>query len=201
LKEATLMKPSALILAFLALCAGSALAAETPLPPPGPSTPPGAAPAPAAPPSAVQTKISTQDYVNKAITGDLFEVEASKLAQEKAQGAPVKEFAKQMIDDHSEATEKIKGALPKSEGIKFPPGLDSKHQEMLKQLQAAKGVEFDKLYLDMQIAAHEDGWKLHKAYGDSGDVPALKAAANELAKVVEAHLTRVREIAGPAEKA
>ena len=46
---------------------------------------------------------STQDFVTEAAMGGMFELESSKLAVQKADG-PVKEFASQMVSDHTKAS-------------------------------------------------------------------------------------------------
>jgi putative membrane protein len=144
----------------------------------------------------VQVKLSTQEYVQKAARANLFEIESSKLALEKGQGAPVKEFAQQMVEDMNQAGEKLKGAVGETTGVSVPSKLDGEHAQLLEQLKDAKGMEFDKLYLDFQIKGQEEALTLHQSYAESGDDAALKMTARELVPVVASHLEKVREIAG-----
>src|SRR5712671_1200211 len=78
--------------------------------------------------SALGVSPSTQDFVTKAAVGDMFEIESSKLAEERADPAG-KTFAARMIKDHTETTTELK-ALVSSGQVKasLPSGLDRSHQ-------------------------------------------------------------------------
>ena len=53
---------------------------------------------------------STQDFVTEAATSDMFEIESSKLALERSEGA-TKALAQQMVADHEKTTADLKGLV------------------------------------------------------------------------------------------
>ena len=63
-------------------------------------------------PDVAQAKAQLSDnaqlYVSTAAIGDLYEIEAGRLALQKARSAQVKASAKQMIADHSQTTGQLK---------------------------------------------------------------------------------------------
>ncbi len=56
-----------------------------------------------------------------------------------------------------------------------PYVLDQKHQMMLGELQEASDAEFEKLYVDMQVTAHEEAVALFRSYAADGENEALRA--------------------------
>ncbi len=53
-------------------------------------------------------QMSAQDFVNMAAVGGMFEVQSSQLALNKTQDNRVRDFAQHMIQDHTQASEKLR---------------------------------------------------------------------------------------------
>ena len=51
---------------------------------------------------------STPGFVQNAATSDMYEIEAGKIAIQKAQSDTVKTFGQMMVDAHSKTTEELK---------------------------------------------------------------------------------------------
>ena len=142
------------------------------------------APAPAAP--AVVTMAS--DFVPMAAASDMFEIEAAKVAQSKSTNAEVKKFAAEMIAAHTKSSADLKKAIADSGQTMTPPTtLPADKQAMLDALKAADAAGFDKMYVDGQVAAHQEALDLMQGYANGGDVPAIKAFATATAPVVKGH--------------
>lgn len=145
--------------------------------------------------AAASGPVSTEDYVEKAAIGDLFEIQSSELATEKSGNEEVTAFAEMMIRDHSKSSEALKSALSEGEtDIDVPTALDAAHEEKLQQLQAVEGDEFDRRYLEIQVEAHEKALALHQGYAESGDDAALKAHAGTVAPTIAMHLETVKAL-------
>ena len=56
---------------------------------------------------------------------------------------------------------------------------------------AAKGADFDKLFVEQQIAGHKAALDALKAYSAGGDQPSLKEFATSVIPTVEGHLTKL----------
>lgn len=136
--------------------------------------------------------MTAQQFADTAAASDMFEIESSKLAQEKATAGPVKEFAAMMIRDHTSSTAKLKEAATKAEPAITPNAMmNSEQTANLEALRTASGAEFDALYKQQQVAAHQKALTALQGYAANGNVPSLKAFAGETAKVVEAHFEHV----------
>ena len=136
-----------------------------------------------------------QEFVTKAATSDMVEIESSKVALKNAKSEDVKTFAQQMIVDHTKASQGLVAAADQSgEKLEIPALLDKPHSEKLEKLNAASGDAFDKLYLDEQVAGHKDALELMTAYSEGGDQEALKAHAAKTKPVVQMHYEHVQEL-------
>jgi putative membrane protein len=92
--------------------------------------------------SLVGASPNTQDFITEAAISDMFEIQSSKLAQEK-KDAKTEEFAKKMIADHTSSSDAIKNMV-QSGKVKadIPASLDSKHQSMLDKLKSPSEKSF-----------------------------------------------------------
>ena len=149
------------------------------------STPslPQLAPTPAAP-----------DFVNKVAISDMFEIQASRLAQRRAGNAQIRTFAQSMIHDHTASTAALRTAIHGQSGLTLPTALDDDHQHMLDDLTNASAADFDQKYVDQQTHAHSDALNLLQDYGQRGDTDALKTFANATAPIVQHHLDMIRAL-------
>jgi putative membrane protein len=149
-------------------------------------TPAAAAGATASPPAAM---MSGQEFANSAAASDAFEIASSKLAATNSQSAGIKSFAQQMIKAHTESTAKLKTAgAGVSPAIVPDLALKPEQQQQLDTLKSKTGGEFDTAYAAAQVNAHQQALALLNQYSNQGDVPQLKAFAQNLIPIVTAHL-------------
>jgi putative membrane protein len=130
---------------------------------------------------------STPDFVQQAAMGDLFEVEAGKIAAARGKSDAVKQFGQHMVEAHTHTTAELKGvAQAQKINVELPVALDEKHQLMIDDLMAAH--EFDKTYARQQIEAHEAAVELFSDYAEKGDDPVVKAFAAKTLPEIKQHL-------------
>jgi len=145
--------------------------------------------------AAYSASITAPEFVRKASVSGLFEVESSNLALEKSQNTAVREFAKQMIDDHTKANNKLKAVLQTSNTDAKPAtALDSEHQKLMDELRAETGESFDRRYIDIQTGAHNDAVGLFNEYANEGEDAALKNFAALTLPTLKEHLNHVKTI-------
>jgi putative membrane protein len=135
---------------------------------------------------------STQDFVTVAAISDMFEIESSKLAQQKADAAS-KAFAAKMVADHSKTSAELK-SLAANAKVELPKGMDSSHQSKLDKLKSLNGNDFDDEYDSMQVAAHKDAVSLFERYAKGGEHNGLKAFAAKTLPHLQQHLKMAQEL-------
>ena len=135
---------------------------------------------------------STPDFVKTAAISDMFEIESSKLAEQKSDAAS-KKFAAKMIADHSKTSAELKQIAPKAKA-EIPAALDSAHQSKMDTLKGLSGADFDRQYDQMQVEAHENAVSLFERYAQGGDNSALKAFAQKHLPHLRGHLKMAKEL-------
>ena len=135
------------------------------------------------------------DFVAKAAAGDMFEVEAGKIALERSANAEVKAFAQMMVDGHTKTTADLKTAIAAS-GLTLttPTTLPDDKADAIADLRGVDAKDFDRKYMDGQVDAHQATLDLMSRYAQSGDSPAIKAAASATLPIVQAHYDKAKAI-------
>jgi putative membrane protein len=133
-------------------------------------------------------------FANAVAASDLYEIESAKLAADKASNAEVKTLAQHIRTDHEKSSAELKSAAGTA-NVSVAPKLDAEKQGMLDQLKAAaKGADFDRLYVDQQKTAHQKALELLQGYSSGGDNEALKGFATKASGVVKGHLDHANNI-------
>ncbi|MBI4047224.1 MAG: DUF4142 domain-containing protein [Devosia nanyangense] len=153
-------------------------------------------------PAAAQTEAaavtSAQQFTDIAAVSNLFEIESSKIALQKATSPQVKEFAQRMIDDHTKAGDELKAAAD-AQSIKVPTDLDDKHKQMLDQLNAASGADFDAAYIQMQTDAHHEAVALFDQFSKGGETGQVKDFAAKTLATLQEHEKAVEALSQTAQ--
>jgi putative membrane protein len=135
----------------------------------------------------------TGAFVENAGQGNMYEIQAAQIAEQKSKNPDVKAFAKMMVTDHTALANEMKPLITKA-GKTPPTTLDQRRQGFLDNLKAAGPADFDKTYIDQQVAAHEETLTLMKGYAQNGDDAGLKAAAAKATPKIQGHLDRAKAI-------
>jgi len=107
-----------------------------------------------------QGKPSDPQIAHIVVTANQIDIDAGKLAKSRSKNKEVQEFAQRMITDHT-AVNKQAGALAKKLGVKPEDNATSRSlaqggRDNLAHLrELKKGPEFDKAYVDHEVAYHQ----------------------------------------------
>ena len=128
------------------------------------------------------------------------EISSSQLAQPKARNQQVKDFARDMIAEH-QAMQGQADSLATRANITPSPAQGDTLQQALdrgrEQLQGqAAGAEFDRMYMDMQVTAHEGTLALLNNARGAAQNADLQALIDQAIPKVQQHLDRARQIRG-----
>ena len=105
------------------------------------------------------------EFVAKAASGGLHEVEMGKLASERAKRQEVKDFGKKMAEDHGKANMALKTAAA-SAGIIIVEKQNEEHQKMYDKFKAMTGGDFDAEYIKHMKHDHEMDIKGNRSQPD-----------------------------------
>jgi len=144
-------------------------------------------------PAPHQTNYQDRLFAQLASSGGQAEVEFGKLAESKADSAKVKDFARRMIHDHTEANKRLTDLADASK-IPLPRDLDPDHQQIRSTLEKLDGSGFDLAYMRAQIVEHQKTAQLLEweiAFGEDADIQRFASAT--LPTVLD-HLQAARDI-------
>lgn len=128
-------------------------------------------------------------YVPGAAVGDMYEIQAADIALERSTNTRVKELAQMIKTDHTAASNALKALVPTAApDTAVPTELDQRRQGLIDNLRSASPADFDRVYLNQQVAAHQEALTLHRGFSDNSDAPDLARHATSVVPKIEAHL-------------
>ena len=72
---------------------------------------------------------NAQEFAQRVAMSDMYELAAARVAMQRAEGTPTREFAQMMITDHTRSSEALKEAVAASgQTLAMPDALDSEHK-------------------------------------------------------------------------
>ncbi|MGG5820747.1 DUF4142 domain-containing protein [Falsiroseomonas sp. HW251] len=135
-------------------------------------------------------------FVEMATISDNFEITSSNLLLARSQHPQIRAFAEHMVQAHTQSSSELK-AIPEAV-TRLSTALDERHGDMLEALRRAEDVDrLNRLYVQMQVQAHEEAVELYETYARSGGVPSLQAFAQKYAPEISRHLAMARALQAP----
>lgn len=136
---------------------------------------------------------SPSGFMTAAATSGNNEIAAAKLALTKTKNAEVKQYAQQMIADHTKAANELK-PLAAKEKVTLPTEPDAAHKTMADSMSKLSGDEFDKEYLKGQVDDHEKAVALFEAQSTGGTDTDAKAFATKTLPTLKMHLEMAQKL-------
>ncbi len=133
------------------------------------------------------------DFVTKAASGGILEVQLGQLAQQNAKSQRVKDFGSMMVADHSKANDELK-SLAASNKITISPTLLPPHQQHIAMMSKMKGPDFDKHYMDMMVNDHKEDINEFKKEANSNTNDVFKNFASKTLPTLQKHLDSAQAI-------
>lgn len=131
--------------------------------------------------------------MKKLAQDNLAEIEAGKLALNKAEDPRVKDFAQKMVDDHTKLLDDLK-KVAEAKNVELPTAPDAKHQRLMKKLQSASGTKFDREYMKAMVKDHRDTLKLVQRTAKGAKDADLKSAAQQASPEIQDHLKMAQSL-------
>ncbi|HEX7117159.1 MAG TPA: DUF4142 domain-containing protein [Longimicrobiales bacterium] len=154
--------------------------------------------------SYVLTDVEISSIMMNANNG---EIQAGQLALQKSRNDAVRQFAQRMITEHTTLNQMISPHMDRRNRTDMRDGmgargpisqqLSSNNQRTLHVLQQLEGAQFDRTYMQNQVAQHE--WLLNTlddALIPGADDNALERDLREARDMVASHLQQARQIRG-----
>ena len=141
-------------------------------------------------PATAQDK-STQQFLTKAIEGNLAEVQMGELAQKNGQNADVKSFGQMLQQDHSAANQKALDTAKKL-GVNAPSAPNPKQKADYDKMAKLQGAAFDKAFAQHMVMDHKKDIAEYKKASTKGGDAGLYA--KDSLPVLEKHLQTAQSL-------
>jgi putative membrane protein len=134
-----------------------------------------------------------QNFINEAAKGNRAEVELGRIMSEKATDKGVKQFAQQMIKDHSTALNQLQ-QLAQAKNITLPDGLPREAEDLKQKLNSDNGKQVDKEYVAAMVKDHEKDVKEFQDAAQNAHDPDVKQWASNLVPKLQEHLNKIQAL-------
>ena len=143
------------------------------------------------------TSITREQFIKHAVVANLYEIEAAKIALQRARREDVQEAARMMLADHEKMGSELGSFIGAGNSPQMPPKeLDTVHQTLIDHLNGAADEDFDKRYIAQQKIAHTEAITLFKTYHTTSRDEGLKNLAALALPVLEQHMQMVQRLEG-----
>src|SRR5690348_8296521 len=134
-----------------------------------------------------------QAFVSKAAKSDQAEISLSKLALERSSNPQIKQFAQEMVTDHSKSTSLLKPIAAKH-NVPLPAGPGPAPEAKYKMLEKKSGAAFDKAYMQVMVMDHENVLQAFQSEAGTVKDPKLKEFISTVQPIVAHHLEMARQL-------
>lgn len=135
-----------------------------------------------------------QDLMLQVAKGGVMQLEASKVAVQKATSPEIKLLAQAEVDEQTGLSAKLQ-EIASAKGMTLPTGPDAETQEMLNKLQSVSGMSFDRLYLtESGVKGHEKLDTVMSTVQSNASDASLKAVAKAAHPLIKTHLKVARQV-------
>lgn len=134
-------------------------------------------------------------FVTALATSDMYELQSAEIAMARSSTAGIDELAGMIRTDHTASTARLKTIAPtEAADTPLPTALDERRQGLIDNLNAAAPVDFDRVWLTQQVAAHNEALTLLNGFKDHTETPGLAALAVEIIPKVTMHRDRAQQM-------
>lgn len=184
------------LISALALAGGSCLALAQ-NPPYHPDTQTGTATgnATATASGSTATSINHADsaFLQKAAQGNLAEVETGQLAVQQALNPQVQRFGERMVQDHSQANDKLK-TVAENAGVQLPTEPSHAEMQEMSKLKSLSGQQFDAAYARAALKDHHKDVKEYEHVAKTAKNPEVRAYAEQMLPTLKDHLAQAERL-------
>jgi predicted outer membrane protein len=121
------------------------------------------------------------------------EISLSQLALQRASDDRVKKFAQTMIDQHTVLNQQL-AAIAQAKNITLPSEPTADQASNTARLTAASAADFDRLYMQVNVAVHEKDLAAFKQQAKQGSDADIRKLADAVVPLLELHLIAAEDI-------
>ena len=133
-------------------------------------------------------------FVKAAMQGSLAEIELGQLTLQKSNNDKVKQFARKMIDAHTEMNEKMRPVALQL-GVDIPTEAAKKDKGRIKKMQDLSGQAYDEAYIKDMVKDHKQDVSVFHTIASNGHTASVRDIATSGGATVSEHLQMAQQLA------
>jgi putative membrane protein len=149
---------------------------------------------PVAAPTTPPISAADTGFIKQAAAASEADMQEAQLAVERAGRPVVKQFARQMVADHTSLGQQL-STLAQRKGVATPAQPDAAAASDIQELEQSRRG-FDTVYVRVQLAAQEQAVSLFRQEAEQGTDPDVKAFAQQNLPLVQQHLAMAEALDG-----
>ncbi|SKB37779.1 putative membrane protein [Sphingobacterium nematocida] len=136
-----------------------------------------------------------QDFVNKAIMANQYEIALAQQAAERSSNESIKAYAQMLAEDHQKVSSELQ-KYAESKGWTVSMELGSTHKDLLGTLDGTDSSAYDHAFREAAIASHEQTIAMYEDAHGGGTLTDenLKTWIADTLPSLKAHLGEAREL-------
>jgi putative membrane protein len=146
------------------------------------------------PTTASTVGVADTAFVREARVDNLFETRLGGLALQRASNSAVKQFAQQMVTDHTRMGNEWASLAARS-GMRITPALDATQQQTISRLTSLTGADFDRQYMGTMVQDHQLAVSTFQSLGPSAQSADVRQLAANGLPALQQHLTMAQQVA------
>jgi putative membrane protein len=137
--------------------------------------------------------MSDAPFARNAKFAELEDVRFSLLAQDKADSDRVRNFAAEMLADHTQASQDLNRAAWR-ENVSLPTNLEAKAETAYQRLSILDAMQFDKTYMEEMAQELGDDLQVYRREASRGNDGVMRSYALRMLPVLERHFREAKTV-------
>jgi putative membrane protein len=133
------------------------------------------------------------EFIKDVNADNTMQIQLAELARTRAKNNSVRQFAEQLIRDHTRLQQQWNDMASRND-LPSKPGMGSSHREKVEQLRKANGNKFDRTYMTLMIQQHQDEVSYWQKEGRASRSAQVRVLVNRGLPTLEQHLNQAKEI-------
>ena len=139
--------------------------------------------------------ITDDEFLKKVAEGGHNEMSLSREMLDKNAMTPVKNYANEMITDHTKAGDELKPIAAKY-NVTLPTDPDAEHQALKTQMAGMSGPDLEQKYAQQMVTDHQKTVAMFQSEIQNGKEADVKAFAEKTLPTIQEHLENAKKLPG-----
>jgi putative membrane protein len=136
-----------------------------------------------------------RSFLQRAARSNLAQIETGQLAAQQSSDPQVKQFGERMVQDHSQANDKLK-TVAESVGVQLPTQAGHTDMQEMSKLKSLSGQQFDKTYARAMVRDHRKDVQEFEHVAQTAKNPEVRAYAEQTLPTLKEHLALAEQLPG-----